>query len=66
MIPDRIDATIEAIADTTRSIRDEAAALSEHLGRLTEAVRRLRERLETAITENDELRARLSGRTIDD
>lgn len=63
--PDRLDTTIDALADTIRSIRDEAAALTELLGRLVEVVAAMRDRLDAIERENDELRAQLANRTND-
>ena len=65
MTHDRMDDLIDGLSATARSIRDEAGAVSEYVGRLTEAVRQLRERLDEAEQENSELRAALANRTID-
>lgn len=62
---DRIDTTIDGIADAIRSVRDEASALTELLGRLVEVVAAMRDRLDAIERENDELRAQLANRTND-
>lgn len=62
---DRIDTTIDGIADAIRGIRDEASSLTELLGRLAEGVAALRDRLDVAERERDELRAQLANRTND-
>lgn len=63
---------LDGLGATARSIRDEAAAVSEYIGRLTEAVAAIRSDLADAEHENSELRslvaelrAQLAGRTND-
>ena len=62
---DRLDTTIDGIADAIRSVRDEASSLTELLGRLVEGVHSLRLRLALTERERDELRAQLANRTND-
>lgn len=58
---DRLDTTIDALADTIRSIRDEASSLTELLGRLVEGVHSLRLRLAALTAENNDLRGALGA-----
>lgn len=65
MTYDHTDDLIDGLSATARSIRDEAAAVSEYIGRLIEAVAALRSKLDEAENENSELRAALASSTID-
>lgn len=65
MTHDHIDDMFDGLGDTARSLRDEAGAVSEYIGRLTEALRQLRAKLDDAEQENSELRAALANRTND-